>query len=184
MKASEVLENVAVILGREDLITFLSEEITDDTVKSERDKNSLITALNFVLTELASDKLRLVKEQSFITDDGTIKLSDFENKILKIISITNRGQKILCELLPQSLKVLSKGEIKVKYFYLPDKIGFDDVIPDELSDLQLLTYGTCAEFYLEEGSVEEALLWRNKFETLLKTRIPISSKYIKERRFV
>ena len=167
MKASEVLENVAVILGREDLITFLSEGITDDTVKSERDKKSLETALNFVLTELASDKLRLVKEQSFITDDGTIKLSDFENKILKIISVTNRGQKILCELLPQSLK-----------------IGFDDVIPDELSDLQLLTYGTCAEFYLEEGSVEEALLWRNKFETLLKTRIPISSKYLKERRFV
>lgn len=184
MKASEVLENVAVILGREDLSTYLSEEITDDIAKSERDKKTLVTALNFVLTELASDKIRLVTEQTFVTDDGIINLSDFKNKILKIISVTNRGQKILCELLPQSLKVLSKGEIKVKYFYLPDKIGFDDDIPRELSDLQLLSYGTCAEFYLEESSVEEALLWRNKFETLLKTRIPIRSKYVKERRFV
>lgn len=183
MKVENLIKKVARILDVYGLEEYLEKGVSDDVSRSEREAETLIQSLNCILYELATGKIKLIAEQTFKAEKGEISITDFKYKPYKILKVTSQGKKIVCEYQPLSIKIGNCNEVTVKYVYVPSSVVLSGEIPAEFDDERLLLYGTAAEFCLRENRIDEATLWRSKFESVLASVIPTCG-YIAERRFV
>ena len=187
MKVLEIALQVAQMLGKEDLVTFLQDGTSVDITSAKKERQKVVDCVHAVSVELAGGLCKLKCEEKFTPQDKRVFFKDFSNKILSINQVTNlKGEKVFYKLFPTYIALYDDKPINVCYNYLPNKISLEDeiVVGSTLITSAVFCYGVVAEYYLISSLYEEAVFWRKKFEESLSRVMMVKNYKIKGRAFV
>ncbi|MBO4962893.1 MAG: hypothetical protein J6C97_03855 [Clostridia bacterium] len=183
----EIALQVAQNLGKEDLITFLSEGTSADITIAKRERQKIIDCLHNVVLELASGPCKVKVVEEFVPLDKKIYYKDFSNKILSFSNILDKkGSVVKYSVYPTYIALYDDKRVVVEYNCLPNKSDIDQeiVVGNTLITPSILVYGTVAEYYLASSLYDEAVFWRKKYEDALSSVMQNKKFKLKGRIFV
>lgn len=171
MTVKDIVKKVAVFLDRKDIIEYLQTGATENYLSVLEDVNLLQNCYNVVGEEIASLYYRFKATEKFSPNlDGIIKLADFSNNPLAIISVKDdKGSKVNAKILPTEI-ITDLKTVTVEYYYVPSYKKLDDISDFQGTTItdRILCYGILTEYYLIKGGFEEANLWHGKYINALK----------------
>ena len=141
----EIALQVAQNLGKEDLITFLTEGTSVDITIAKRERQKIIDCLHNVVLELASGPCKVKVAEEFVPLDKKIYYKDFSNKILSFSNILDKkGSVVKYSVYPTYIALYDDKRVVVEYNCLPNKSDIDQeiVVGSTLITPSILVYGT------------------------------------------
>ncbi len=187
MRVDNIVKQVATMLAKEDLIQYLKAGTSADISQTKTDKQLIIDCLNNLLCELSGNQVKLKAEQEIKSDNNKIYYKDFDQRILSIISVIDeKGNKVKYDLFPTYIRLYDDKKVTVLYNYLPKSVNYEDeiVVGSTRITEQILCYGTLAEYCLVTALYEEAVTWRQKFESCLSNALYNQKYRVKGRAFL
>ncbi len=171
MTVKDIVKKVAVFLDRKDVVEYLETGATENYLAVLEDVKLLQNCYNVVGEEIASLYYRFKAVEKLSPSlDGVVKLSNFSNNPLAIISVKDdKGNKINAKILPTEI-VTDQKNVTVEYYYVPSYKKLDDISDFKGTPItdRILSYGILTEYYLIKGGYEEANLWHGKYINALK----------------
>ena len=171
MKVKEILKNVCVYLGKEELLesNFFEdggEELTD---LQQKELEKMKKCLELITSEIASDYLPIYKQKSVTLKNGEINVFEIDENIMEIVSIKNKfGKNIKFKLIGDKVIAMATN-IVVTY-----KIHFGELQLDGDAEsfggrlsARVLGYGTASEYSYQEMLYDDASIWENRFKNAL-----------------
>ncbi len=187
MKVLEIALQVAQMLGKEDLVTFLQEGTSVDIGSAKKDRQKIVDCINIISQELAGGLCKIKCEEKFTPQNKRVFFKDFSNKILSINDVTNlQGERVKYKFFPAYIALYDDKEVIIYYNLLPKNVSFDDeiMVGSTLITPAVFCYGVVAEYYLISSLYEEAVFWRKKFEESLSRVMMVKNYKLKGRAFV
>lgn len=184
MKVKDVIKQVAIFLGLTNVIDANLDDFENLDLQTKKDINLILSSVNEVLCDIATDYLLLQKEETIEVSGGSFCFSDLSEAFYKFESIdTTNDYKIDFE----TLKI-EDGTYTIRYQYLPKICEISDTISGfERLTLYALCYGVAEEFCLISGNYAESEMWHSKFENaMMVAKRPINAKLgtLKQRRWI
>lgn len=171
MTTKQVLENVAVFLGKEDLLECPYFTNTNDEVSEEeqKDLNLLLKCLNFIVNEIATDYLPILKQKQVTFVDNMLNIKQIDDNIHKIIKIENKnGEVIKFNYINGQLMAKTTDAI-ITYSSYPEKAdlygeveNFNNLMTD-----RVLAYGTAMEYSFLNSLYDDATVWESRYKNAL-----------------
>lgn len=164
MKLKEVVEIALTYLGDDDA------SVSAQTAKHPKNQ-LLIKCANLMLKEIATDYMPLVESETIALKDGKFDYDLFAHRVLEILKIVDvtSGTSVKFEQKPSFCVVFSKGNVEVRYSYLPEDISVEDecVMSSKITS-KTLALGAASEYCLIEGMYEQSALFGDKFREEMK----------------
>ena len=163
MKVKDIIKTSATLLGKENVVKYLTDENQETDLITLSEVNTFVTLLNTLLEELASGYIPMVKTED-IGGKQKVAFSDLTEKILKIVAFYNaNGNEVSYTQNTDHAIVYGYAET-ISYEYLPSSYGLNDVIgyTKEITVLSL-AYGLAGEFCITQGRYEEGVFFHQKF---------------------
>ena len=184
MKVNDVIKQVAVFLGLTNVMNADLDDFDNLDSQTKKDINLILSSVNEVLCDIATDYLTLQKEEEIEVSGGSFDFSDLSEAFYKFDGIdTTKDYKIDFESL-----TIEDGTYKVKYQYLPEIYELGDTISGfERLTIYALCYGVAEEFCLISGNYSESEMWQNKFQNAMcVAKKPVNAKVrtLKQRRWI
>lgn len=170
MTVKEILINSAIILGDNDLVSYLKDGVCENSSVTVNNLSILKTAYKLVLEEIASEYLDIVNTETFSVNNQELEYSNFTYSPIRIISVLDTsGQKTNAKIYPCHIKTDLKS-VTVKYAYIPKFNGLDDINPFENTVIteRVLVYGICTEYNLIKGNFDLASVYHTKYYDALR----------------
>lgn len=191
MKVKDILMTALRYVGREDLVSALSEADSEEDIIIEREQRQVLEALlccfNSVEDELARCYIPLETEENLSSATGVYNYADFSLRPVKIIAVKSGGKPVKYSLTALSL-ITGCTEITVEYGYAPLKKGvFDDsAFSSVFANEKLIAAGTAAEFCLIDGEAQLAKTWESVYRAEIEKvqRTYLSGLNLPPRRWV
>ncbi len=184
MKIKDIVRNSALMLGKSDVISFLDGGSAGaDTLESV---NLLTNLCSLVIDELSSTYIPLIKKEIVSFSNGKYSLSQFREKIIKIIAVYNLDGEKVDFSLDDNYVCANVVKCSVEYQYAPKNYGLEETIGYEEKDLSIsaLAYGVAAEYSITQGLFEQAVMYHKRFvDTIAEFCVP-KNKMIKTRSWV
>lgn len=188
MKVKDLIKDVCIFIGREDL-TQNNIFDTSQQAPSEWDSfeiNRLVAFYNNIYKEIATCYLPLFYEEEIEFVDGIFEYSNLEKNIIDIYKLKNVfGENVVFEAFPTYIKSNALFA-KIVYSFCPS-----DVLISATEDInffggkilpQVIIYGIAREFALLNREYTEAEIWNKKFkENLLNAVQRKTSVHMKNR---
>ncbi len=184
MLTIDVVKNVAILLNRQNVINFLQNQ-GENFGDAEEQTNQILSAVNLVVSELASSYIPMVKRESVRVEGNKIAIANLSERAIEIVDVTDQNS--------HPLKYFTRGfyiEVDaetavVEYKYLPSNYGINENIEfiDARVTPRIIAYGACAETCLMERSFNESVTWRKRYTDEICKLVPPKSKTIKKRRW-
>ena len=171
MKAKEILKNVCVYLGKEELLasSLFEENGNEPTEREMADINKMLKCLNFITSEIASDYLPIIKEKEVEITNHKINVFDIDEKIQEIVSFKSvYGRNLKYRLIDGHVVSLTNKAV-VKYKVYPDEILLDgnaETFGGRLS-ARIIAYGVASEYCFLEMLYDDASIWENRYKNAL-----------------
>lgn len=185
MKIRDIIETTATFLGREDMITYLKSNLSNNQTM-EKEINVFARAANLVINELATEYVPLKTTEICQSQNGQILYTSLLETPLDILNVYDAfDNKVAFK--TTSLYVKTKPEaVRIEYTYIPDSASVNEEIAYREKDvpLRVIAYGTAAEISLIEGKFDEATIWDKRFKESILNRILPKNTVMKGRRFV
>ncbi len=171
MKVKEIIKNVCVYLGKEELLesSLLEEEGVVPTNLQKNVVDKMVKCLNLITSEIASDYLPIIKEKEIIFNNGEIDALSIDENIQEIISIKNKfGKNLRYKYVNDKIICLTTNAI-VTYKVYPKEVTFDDDAENfgERLSARVLAYGVASEYCYLEMLYDDASIWESRFKNAL-----------------
>ena len=171
MKAKEILKNVCVYLGKEDLLlsNIFETDGEDISEQDQQDLNKMLKCLNFIIQEIASDYLPILKEKEICFTNGEIDIYDIDPNIQEIVSIKSKfGKNLKFKYLNNKIICLVTNAT-ITYKVYPNEIGMEDNVESFGGRLsaRVIAYGVASEYSYLEMLYDDAAIWENRFKNAL-----------------
>ena len=188
MKIKDVVIKTALLLNREDIISFIERGYAVNSDLTKKDLSTFVTMSNFIINELATEYVPVKKWERQIVKEGKIYFDNFNYSVKEIEKIlTLDGENLKFKVFSDYIKV-DGDTVDVFYTCLPSLADLEEEIIYKESDLPLrmLAYGVARESCIIEGRFDEANQWQIKFERGIKSVVvpkKLKNVIIKERSF-
>ena len=174
MTIKNILKIACLFLGKENIVAALNLE--DFSMASEGEKSEvqfLISCLNLIQGEVATDYIPLNFKEKVASEDGKILIESLSKKLLEVVSVKDKnGYKIKFKNFPNHIEVDGvAGEIL--YRYQPDEISeLDDEIENFSNKVteKILAFGVAMEYCFIQGLYDDAQIWEKRFKDALLIR--------------
>ena len=183
MTVKDVVKVQATLIGREDVVKYLSGELDNADTATLNAVDIMTRCVNLTVSELAFSHIPMTK--TYEVDGTEIVFKDVPDRLLRIVSVTDkRGNNVEYEYSPEKLSAKKSGLI-FTYNYLPKNYQIDDQIEyaEEVLPLRVIAYGSLAEYLLTQRAFDESVMWRNRFVSELTLLLTPKNSKIKERRW-
>ncbi|MBE5756199.1 MAG: hypothetical protein E7342_00185 [Clostridiales bacterium] len=187
MKLKEIIKSTAVLLSREDVISFIEKGYSENSDITKKDLLTFTWSANFVINELSSYAPIERWERRVVTNEK-IEFDTLNNSLLSVKEILDLdGRKVYYKTFSDYVKI-KNGTYDFFYYCLPSNISLEDEIIYTEKEMpnRIICYGIAREICIIEGRFDEANEWQKKFEeSLLKSVKPkrLKNVTIKERAF-
>ena len=171
MKVKEILKNVCVYLGKEELLAsnYFEDEGEELSEQSKKDLNKILNCLNYISSEIASDYLPIIKSKEITLKNGEIGVFDIDESIQEIVSIKNKfGKNLKYKYIGDKIICLATKAV-VEYKVYPKEVGLDDNAESfggRLSS-RVIAYGVASEYCYQEMLYDDASIWENRYKNAL-----------------
>ena len=135
-------------------------------------KKTLLKAAERAYRSVITEHLPLWHTEEIEAADGKIYFSGFGRAPIRIRRVTRNGRRVRFGVFPDYITVGAAGIYSVKYSYFPE-----DKHPDAQLDLnlnmtpQVMALGAAAEYALQTGLYEKAVLLQDRFRDSLRSLI-------------
>lgn len=183
MKINDVIKQVANMLQLTNVASANLTIFENLDSQTQKDINLLVSCINEVLCDIATDHLPLKAIENITVSNGQFSLNSLSNTFHKLISI-NTSKNYSIEL--ETLKI-ENGTYQLTYAYLPEEYDIDDTITDcdKRLTLYALCFGVAAEYCLILGNYSESEMWNSRFESAMQIAKRNSKMpKLKERRWI
>lgn len=171
MKVKEILKNVCIYLGKEELLAsnYFESDGQELTENLQKDLNKILKCYNFITSEIASDYLPILKSKEITLKNGEIDVFDIDDSIQEIVSIKNKnGKNLKYKYLGNKIICLATN-VEVLYKVYPKEVGLEDEgesFGGRLS-ARILAYGVASEYCYQEMLYDDASIWENRYKNAL-----------------
>lgn len=171
MKVKEILKNVCVYLGKEELLecSFFEENGEEASSILQNDLNKMLKCLNLILGEIASDYMPIIKQKEITLKNGEVNVFDIDENIHEIVSIKNKfGKNLKYKYLENKIICLATNVV-VEYKVYPTEVLLDgdvECFGGRLSS-RVLAYGVASEYCYNDMLYDDATIWENRFKNAL-----------------
>ena len=171
MKVKEILKNVCVYLGKEELLqsAFFEDGGSELTELQSQELNKMLKCLNLVTNEIATDYLPIIKQKEVTLTGGEINVFDIDENIHEIKSIKNKfGKNLRYKYLAGKIICLATNVV-VEYSIHPEEMELDgeaESFGGRLS-ARVLAYGVASECCYLDMIYDDASVWENRFKNAL-----------------
>ena len=182
MEINDVIKEVANMLQLSNVYSANFDADSFDT-QTQKDINLIVSCINEVLCDIATDHLPLKKTETISVSGGVYQLSNLSNTFHKLIEAkTNKPYKVELENL-----YIENGTYEITYSFLPDIYEFGDTIEnfDTRLTMYALCFGVAAEYCLISGNYNESEMWNSRFESAMQiAKRKNGLTKLKERRWI
>ena len=174
MTIKNILKIACLFLGKENIVNVLNLEDYETASDSEKSEvQFLISCLNLVYEEVATDYIPLYVRENVSLDDNKILIKSLSKKLLEVISIKDRnGYKVKYKNFPNHLEVDGVAS-EILYRYQPDEISkIDDEIEcfsNKITE-KVFAFGVAMEYCFIQGLYDDAQIWEKRFKDALLVR--------------
>ena len=183
MEINKVIKQVATLLQLTNVIDANLDNFENLDAQTKKDINLIISSINEVLSDVATEYIPLKASESITVSGGTFDLTTLENTFYKLHKVkTDKKYVVDFETLH-----IEDGTYTVEYYYLPEEYELSDDIEDFANTLTVynLSYGVAGEFCLISGNYSEAEMWNGKFENCMEAiKKPHRVAQLKQRRWL
>lgn len=172
MKAKEILKNVCVYLGKEELLesNVFNENGEELTEQARKEFNKMLISLNFLLEDIASDYIPLLKEKEITFTNGEIDVHEIDQNIQEIVGIKSKlGRNLTYKYIGSKIICIATNAI-VTYKIYPNVVeGYNDEVEDfggRLSS-RVLAYGVASDYCLMDMLYDDSSIWEHRFKNAL-----------------
>ena len=155
---------------------------TFDT-QTKRDINLIISCINSVVCEIATEHLFLKETESIEVGGGEFELANLSKSFHKLVKVnTTKKYSVKNEKL-----YIQDGRYDVTYYYIPDEYGFEDEITEFSGRLSIyaLCFGVAGEYCLISGNYSESEMWNSRFESAMQSaKRGVKIPNLKERKWL
>lgn len=147
-----------------------SNFISNATYTSEQQAiiDRLLSALNTVYREIATEYLPMLTDEEVTLENGKINPSDLSHPALYPVKILDAdGIKHAMKCYPAEIRSDFSGEAVLTYAYLPDALALSDSVGDMRLTVNILSDGVLSEFYFTDRVFDLASAYGDKFRTAL-----------------
>ena len=178
MKVKKILALACSFIGEEDVVDLI------DTMPEDERVLKLLKIFNLVRNEVASEYMPLLESEDFEIKDFKLPYSAFKFRPLKIFMVKDRfGRKLKFRSFPDYL-MTKASKAKVTYSYQPAESSVEDEIEETLPE-RVYAYGVAREYFMREGSFEDAEIFEVRFKNSLQVLArKESSTFLARRRWV
>lgn len=189
MKIKDIVEMSAVLLQLEDVLKL--DEFTGETSSEQVDElakknlDLLVRCANLSLSVLATNKYKLIKNQTFNSNNGEILFEDFSKNVYEVLKVVSNNNDVIYRVYPNMIDCYKKGTYTVTYAYLPSYKNLNDEIDDfdKTVPVRVMAYFVASEFCFISGNFEDASVWEQKFKETLENLTSSKSRKVPERRW-
>lgn len=172
MKAKEILKNVCVYLGKEEILaSSLFEENGEELTELQtKEVNKILNCINLVTEEIATEYLPIYNEKEVNLTNGEIIVLDIDENIHEIISIKNKFGKNLKFKYVNGKIVCLATKAKICYTTKPKSVvKIEDEVENfaERLTARVLGYGVASEYCYLEMLYDDATIWETRFKNAL-----------------
>jgi len=171
VKTKEIIKNVCVYLGKEELLnsSFFEENGEELTENLQKDLRKILMCVNMVTEEIASNYLPIFKTATVEITDGSVNLYEIDNKIQEIVSVkTKSGKNVRYKLLGEKMICLAKC-VEIIYKVYPNEQTLEGDAENFSSKLsaRVIAYGVASEYCFLEMLYDDATLWEHRYKNAL-----------------
>ncbi len=177
-----IIEKAAAMLDMKE-ITFSGSQVVsnyDPTVVA------LVECLNNVIEEIATEYIHFEATEEITLSNGKFDYASLQKQVFQIIKIEEDGAP--CEFMcyPTFAEVETKcPKIKVRYYYIPDKVTITGSVNYPKLNARLLSLGVASDYALIVGRYEESINYDKQYmyalQSAQRTRKSIA---VKARRWI
>lgn len=186
MTVKEVVILCSELLDYEELTAYLNNQSSTDEERIKSDAKLLLKCFNLVTDEISREYFTLTEIETFTPVNGEISFEKFTFNPVLIKSVkgydySNVKYKI------NPVKIFTDAKVTVEYAYACPERNLDDKCDFTATKIskRILAYGVVYEYLLIKGAFEEAVAWRDKYQTGLRSVLSVNkSKKVKAREWV
>lgn len=169
MKIRQIAESTARILN----LTSALEALKREDAALDEEVAKLLTAVDFIVDEIARDYFPLIRQERLCVKDGRIAYTDFSRLPVGIIEVKRQGKSVPFSRLYDGIAVEKEGEVEVKYCFKPEKAVLEGETEweDSCFGVRLASYGAAAEYCVMNDMAEEAVLWDKRYRDALERAV-------------
>ena len=158
MTLSDVIERAGNIIGLE------GEPTSYPTSAYNKLKDSAVT----VYTELITEHVPLRTKEAVSVSNGKIFYEDLGKKVREILKISTGAGRLKFTVYPEYIETecgySGDAEIEYLYYYVPCLPTDEMLLPPQYTEY-ILAVGTAAEYFYRSSLIDEAMFFRNRFES-------------------
>ena len=168
MSVKEIIKQVAILLQLNDLIDANLDDYENLDSQLKKDINVVISCINEVLCDIATDHLLLEATEEIEVIDEMFDLSKLQKVFYKLVKFYDyNAYKIEFNNL-----ITKSGKYKITYNYLPEIVNIDDQINyDSRLTIYAICYGVAKEYCLVCGNYGESEMWESKFNNAMQVAV-------------
>lgn len=181
MKVKDIIKQVAIFVQQQNLIDANLDDFDNLDAQTKKDVNLVVSCLNEVCSDIASDFLLLKKSEDIEVANGEFDIQNLTQSLYKIISFDDKYSIFENKILS------SNGNHKISYYYLPPifELNSDILCFDSRLTIFALSYGVSAELCLVTSNYSESEMWNSKFQNSMNIlRRKASNLELKTRRWL
>lgn len=171
MTAKEIIKNVCIYLGKEDLLmsSFFEPDGEVITGQCQKDLDKMLKCINDITEELATEYLPIKKTKVVELKDGTIDLFNIDDYIHEIISVKTLNGKTIRYVISGNKMVCLASKVEITYKVYPQEASFESEVESFGGKLsaRVLAYGVASEYCFLEMLYDDATLWENRYKNAL-----------------
>ncbi|MEG1710784.1 MAG: hypothetical protein RR054_03760 [Clostridia bacterium] len=173
MKLKDIVELTAMLVNAYSVIDsgVFNSDTTEQTYQTIYNNNAdlrlIVKCAQLVLDETACDYAPIYKTETLNTTNGKILFSSLTERICEPIAIHHLEMNVPFDIYPDRIETYT-GTVDFTYAYIPAKKNFFDTIiaSTRITD-RAIAYGAAAEFYLNKGQTDFALMWDKRYKDAL-----------------
>lgn len=171
MKVKEILKNVCIYLGKEELLdsAYFTEGGEDLSKLNLKDLEKMKICLEFISNEIASEYLPILKQKEVTLKNGEINVFDIDENIQEVVSIkTKFGKNLKYKFIDNKIIALATN-VTVTYKVNVNGMTLDgeaESFGGRLSS-RVLGYGTASEYCYQEMLYDDASIWESRYKNAL-----------------
>ncbi len=170
IEVNKVLKLSATMLQLKDIENILSSSSQLSEVGND-DLELLLSCLNLVCEQIASDYIHLISKKNVVTTNGFIPWSAFDGiQLYKIVKVKDsKGESLNFKIVADGI-VCNSDNVQVVYSYFPQEYNFNEFISDFNCsvDERILALGVCFEYLFIKGNSTDAQIWESRFTNAMK----------------
>ncbi len=165
MLVKDIIKKSATLIGREDVVKYLNDELDNPTENTTSTVDVMVRLLNLVVNELAGSFIPLIITESVSASGGKVYYSDLSHSPREILKAFDGQGKDRLISVGHTFARVGCSQVEIEYSCFPSEVTVEDSLAYSEKDvpLRVLCYGLLAEYSISQGCFKDAVLWHDRY---------------------